>query len=156
MKLSGKVALITGAARGIGRGIAEEFLREGAIVALNDVDEEKLSAARDELSPLGEAADFISDVTDWRAAGEMVEGVVERFGKLDVVVNNAAVSHIIPTLEMTEEVWNRTLDVNLKGAFIVSYHALRHMAPQKSGRIINMSSQSGKVGTSLCRLCSCF
>lgn len=148
MLLPGKSAVITGAARGIGRGIAERFAREGASVAICDID---AAAARDTEAALrarhGPAVCAIEvDVADRAGVLAMAESVTRRFGRIDVLVNNAGISKVVPFAEMDEALWDATLDVNLKGAFLCCHAVLPQMAAQGSGRIVNICSQSGKRG----------
>ncbi len=147
MRLEGKAAIITGAARGIGRGVAEAFVREGARVAVADVDEAAARATADEIGgPAGAAWAVAVDVAERGSVERMVAAVTERFGGVDVLVNNAGVSKVVAFLEMTDEVWDRTLAVNLFGAMLCARAVLPQMVERGAGRIINMSSQSGKKG----------
>lgn len=146
MVLHGEVAIITGAASGIGRGIAARFCREGARVAVVDIDHEK---AQQTSAALGTAAIAVAaDVSSQTSVDEMVEAVEKRFGPITILVNNAGVSMIVPFLELKEAVWQRHLDINLTGAFLCSQAVLKWMVPRRRGRIINISSQSGKQGNS--------
>jgi NAD(P)-dependent dehydrogenase (short-subunit alcohol dehydrogenase family) len=146
MVLHGEVAIITGAASGIGQGIAERFCREGARVAVVDIDHEK---AQQTSSALGTAAIAVAaDVSSQTSVEEMVEAVERRFGPVTILVNNAGVSVVVPFLELEEAVWQRHLDINLTGAFLCSQAVLKSMVPRRRGRIINISSQSGKQGNS--------
>jgi len=146
MVLHGEVAIITGAASGIGRGIAERFCREGARVAVVDIDDEK---AQQTSAALGAAAIAVAaDVSSQTSVDEMVEAVEKRFGPITILVNNAGVSMVVPFLELKEAVWQRHLDINLTGAFLCSQAVLKWMVPRRRGRIINISSQSGKQGNS--------
>jgi sorbitol-6-phosphate 2-dehydrogenase len=146
MVLHGEVAIITGAASGIGRGIAERFCREGARVAVVDIDEKK---AQQVAAAVGRAAiAVVADVSSRKSVEEMVEAVKRRFGPITILVNNAGVSEVVPFLELKEVVWQRHLDINLTGAFLCSQAVLKSMVPRRRGRIINISSQSGKQGNS--------
>ena len=146
MVLHGEVAIVTGAASGIGRGIAERFCREGARVAVVDIDDEKAQQAS---AALGTAAIAVAaDVSSQTSVEEMVEAVELRFGPITILVNNAGVSEIVPFLELKQAVWQQHLDVNLTGAFLCSQAVLKWMVPRRRGRIINISSQSGKQGNS--------
>jgi len=142
MRLEGKVAVITGGARGIGRGIAEAFVREGARVAIADVDEDAVRATAGEIG--GHAV--VADVADAASVERMAASVTEQFGRVDVLVNNAGVSKVVPFLEMDQALWERTLAVNLTGAMLCSRAFLGQMVERRAGRIINISSQSGKKG----------
>ena len=144
MKLKDKVAIVTGAGRGIGKAIAENFARQGAAVAIADI---KLELAEQAARQIGSPAIAIEvDVSDAGSVEAMTEQVESRLGPLDILVNNAGVSYITSFLDCTEEIWEKTMQVNLKGAFHGSQSAIRRMLPRKRGVILNMSSQSGKTG----------
>ena len=148
--LKGKVALVTGARQGIGEGIALELGRAGANVMLVDLDAKKCAPVVAKLLKLGVKADAISaDVSDHEAALTAIAATVKSFKKLDILVNNAGIYPYKPVLEMTEEDWDKVLDVNLKGVFNFSQAAARQMASQgKGGRIVNVSSIASIVGFS--------
>lgn len=147
MILQGQTAIVTGAARGIGKGIALCLAREGANVVVADVNLESATAAADELRRQGMSAIPAQvDITQSAQVDEMVKATISRFGKVDILVNNAGVVSNSPILELSEEEWDRTIAVNLKGVFLCSKRVAQAMAPQRSGRIINISSLSGKVG----------
>jgi NAD(P)-dependent dehydrogenase (short-subunit alcohol dehydrogenase family) len=172
-RLQGKVALVTGAARGLGLAIAKRFVEEGASVVLNDLDADATEKAA---APLGGIA-FAADVADSAAVARMFAAVSARCGRLDVLVNNAGVSgverdperaarfrrlqlqqaqelaaggpvrtHLDQTIEMTDEEWHCMLAVHLDGTFFCSRAALSMMNPQLSGSIINMGSIMGTAG----------
>ena len=172
-RLQGKVALVTGAARGLGLAIAKRFVEEGAQVVVNDVD---LVAAEKAAAPLGGVA-LAADVSDSAAVRRMFEATHRRFGRLDVLVNNAGISgvendpalrskfrdkqlqqaaelaaggpirtHLDAAVEVTDEAWHRMLAVHLDGTFFCSREALKIMNPQMSGSIINMGSIMGTAG----------
>ena len=147
MRLNDKVAVVTGGTRGIGRGIVEAFLEEGARVVLNGRSLAKGEAALGELRQR-ERAHFISgDVTQEGDVRSVIDGAVERFGRLDIVVNNAGGSLALsPIVDLETEDWNHTILWNLSATFWGAKYALRHMIPQGSGRIINLSSVEGKHG----------
>ncbi len=147
MKLEGKVAAVTGGTRGIGRGITEAFLAEGASVVMNGRSEEKGARALEELN-VGERAHFIAgDVTQESTLTGLIDGTVERYGRIDILVNNAGGSSgFAPVAQMENEAWDHTITWNLSATFWGIKHALRHMLPQESGRIINISSLEGKHG----------
>ncbi len=143
--LNGRVAAITGGARGIGRGIAERYAAEGAQVAILDIDADGAIAAAAEID--GErAAGFGCDVTSSGSVESAVAEINERWPTIDILVNSAGVSKIAPIEKTTDEIWDFTLNVNLRGPFFTS----RAIAPQMKragwGRIVNLSSQSGKTG----------
>ena len=172
-RLQGKVALITGAARGLGLAIARRFVEEGASVIVNDVDE---VAADKAASPLG-GVGIGADVADSAAVRRMFAAVAQRFGRLDILVNNAGISgvendpelrskfrdkqlqqaaelaaggpirtHLDAAVEVTDEAWRRMIAVHLDGTFFCSREALKIMNPQMSGAIINMGSIMGTAG----------
>lgn len=137
-RLAGTVALVTGAASGIGRATATRFAEEGAVVAGLDA----------RLSDTGAVADFhVVDVREEDAVASAVDATVERHGRLDVVVNAAGVAGGGPVHQLSALEWERVLAVNLTGTFLVCKHALRHMVVQRSGSIINVASIEGLQGT---------
>ena len=148
MKLAGKVAVVTGGARGIGRAIVERYAKEGARVAIADVamvEAEALAAS------LGEAAMAVRlDVTEQASIDAMVEVVRTRFGRIDILVNNAAVFDMAPVLDVTRESLDRMFAVNVKGLFFTLQAVARHMVERGGGgKIINMASQAGRRGEAL-------
>jgi len=149
MRLESKVALITGGGSGIGRACAEMFAREGAKVAVSDISLERAQATTQFVtSHGGEAIAISGDVSVGDDAQNMVSATVEKFGKLDVLVNSAGVSarNAMPKGSSPEEVWDKVIDVNLKGTYMVSWHAMPDMAKSGGGSIINLSSIMGLVG----------
>jgi NAD(P)-dependent dehydrogenase (short-subunit alcohol dehydrogenase family) len=151
-KLEGKVAIVTGAGRGIGKGIALAFAREGADVVIAELRPELAEETAKEIRALGRQA--LAVKTDVRKSGEveeMVRKTLERFGKIDILVNNAgvagmpeAVAHAgLPWL-IEEEHWDATFDVNVKGTFLCCKYVVPHMIERKSGKIINIASVAGK------------
>ena len=149
MRLENKVALITGGGSGIGRACAEMFAREGARVAVSDISLERAQATTQFVtSHGGEAIAISGDVSVGDDAQNMVSATVEKFGKLDVLVNSAGVSarNALPEGSSPEEIWDKVIDVNLKGTYMVSWHAMPEMAKSGGGSIINLSSIMGLVG----------
>lgn len=148
LRLRTKRALITGAARGIGRAIAEAFAREGAALAVCDVDGDAASDTADEIHGAFDAQTVASqvDVSDRQSVHDMVDTVTRALGGIDILVNNAGVSKVVPFLEMDDALWDATLNVNLKGAYLCSQAVLGQMVERRTGRLINISSQSGKQG----------
>jgi 3-oxoacyl-[acyl-carrier protein] reductase len=149
-KLSGKTAIVTGAARGIGRGIAEAFASEGADVAVADI------AAPAQAQPVIEAIRRAgrnalysrTDVADEQEVRAMVDAVLEAFGHIDILVNNAGIftQGLVENLPVAD--WDRVLNVNLRGTFLCTHFVLPHLLAQGSGRVINIASQLGYIGGS--------
>ena len=144
MSFTGKTAIVTGAARGIGLEIARQLRAAGARLVLVDVLEEDLAKAAAELG--GETLRYALDVTDESAVEKMMDEVAEKAGSIDVLVNNAGITRDDLLLRMTEEAWDLVMKVNLKGTFLVTKHAAKYMIRQRSGRIVNLASVSGLVG----------
>ncbi|MCC0027704.1 MAG: SDR family oxidoreductase [Zhengella sp.] len=145
MNLQGKTAIVTGAATGIGRAIAERFIDEGMKVVIADVDQEKGKAALGDLSARGEARFIKTDVAKRLDVHNLVAHALDQFGEIDVLVNNAGVVHAASFLELAEEDFDRVLSINLKGAFLAGQAVARHMVERvqnggKPGAIVNMSS----------------
>lgn len=140
--LTGKVALVTGSGRGIGKAIARRLQDAGATVVLNDVDPERLAQARAE--SVGIDA-YRADVSQRAEVQAMIDYVVRQHGRLDILVNNAGVEPKAPLLEMTDDAWNAALAVNLTGVFLCTQVAARHMVERGGGgRIIQIASIAGK------------
>lgn len=145
MRLSGKVALVTGGSHGIGQAVVVRFAREGARVALCG----RGKAALEETVALirehgGEALAFETDVSDKTHVDRMFDSIVEQWGRIDIVVNNAGICEVSSFLDITEDQWDRHLNINLKGAFLVSQRAAREMVRLgNGGSIIQMSSVNG-------------
>ena len=146
--LTGKVALITGASSGIGKSSAIALATQGSKVVLAARRIDKLNALVDELKSLGREAIAVQmDVTKKDQIAAAVAKTVETFGRLDILLNNAGVAEFVPFLDMTEEQWDKTIDTNLKGYFLVAQAAAREMAKHNWGRIVNIASiASGGVG----------
>ncbi len=142
-----KVALITGASRGIGRATAERFARGGYNLSLVSRSEESLKKVKEELSHYGiDILIFPADVSDFKRAQEIVNETVKEMGRIDVLVNNAGTTLDKFLLRTTEEDWDRIMDINLKSVFNYSKAASRYMLKQKGGVIINVSSVVGLIG----------
>jgi len=143
--LEGRVAIVTGASRGIGRAVAERFGAQGAKVAVNWVRGDR--EARDVVEGIknhgGDALSVQGDVSRSADVRKLVRATVDAFGRVDILVNNAGVMVSRSVMDTTEEDWDRTIDVNLKGAYLCSKEVVPIMLEQKTGKIINMSSNSG-------------
>ncbi len=140
MRLQGKVAIITGAARGIGRETALLFAAEGAKVVICDLLDEGEEVAEEIRSRGGEAIFYRLDVTDREAVKRMVDAVVERYGRIDILVNNAGITRDAQFLKMTEGDWDKVIAVNLKGVFNVTQAVAPVMVAQGKGKIVNAAS----------------
>lgn len=146
--LSEKVAIVTGARRGIGRGIALSLAKSGADVVVSDIDLSECQKVVGEIESTGRKGLAVKcDVTQKSEVEEMVAQTVKEFGKVDILVNNAGVVGFKPFLELTEEEWDRVIDINLKGQFLCAQAVAKEMVKQKWGRIVNIASiASGQVG----------
>jgi len=152
--LKNKVALITGARRGIGRGIALALAEAGAKVVVTDIDEKECEAVVKEIEKLGsEGLAKKLDVTNKKEIEEVVAETIKKFGKLNILVNNAGICPFKPFLELTEEDWDKVLDINLKGYFLCAQAATKEMVKQKWGRIINIASVAmGQMGVGMANI----
>jgi 3-oxoacyl-[acyl-carrier protein] reductase len=148
MSLSGKVALVTGGSRGIGRSIVLELAKAGADVAINySGSEAAAKQVAEEVTGLGRKAIIIqANVANSESVGEMIKRVVDEFGQLDILVNNAGITKDNLLMRMKEEDWDDVISVNLKGVFNCIKAVTRQMMKQRSGRIINISSVVGVLG----------
>jgi len=152
VELKGTVAIVTGAARGIGRGIADCLAREGVHVVIadlgqnQDIAREMEETARQVRAHGVEALTVNVDVRDWEQVQGMVKAAIDHFGRVDILVNNAGVISVAAVATMEESEWDRVLGVNLKGTFLCSKAVAPHMMERQSGRIVNLSSQAGKRG----------
>jgi 3-oxoacyl-[acyl-carrier protein] reductase len=146
--LEGKVAIITGASRGIGRAIAQKFADHGAIVCFTYMSsDEKAKALEQELSANGGTVKgFKSDAGNFEAAAELADAVVKEFGKIDILINNAGITRDNLLMRMNEEQWDEIMAVNLKSVFNLTKAVLRPMLKAREGSIINMSSVVGVKG----------
>ncbi len=139
--LKGKVVIITGARRGMGKSHALLFARSGAKVVVTDISLEDCQLVVDEIKKSGgEAIAVKCDVTKKEDVANMVRAALDKWGKVDILVNNAGICQFKPFLELTEEDWDRTIDINLKGYFLCAQTAAKEMAKQKSGVIVNIAS----------------
>lgn len=145
--LEGKVALITGATRGIGKGIAEVFAREGAKVAFTYAGSvDKAKAQEEELSKITTAKGYQSDASDYDAAQKLVEDVLAEFGRIDILINNAGITRDNLMLRMSKDDWDTIIRVNLDSVFNLTKAVIKPMMKAKSGSIINMTSVVGVKG----------
>lgn len=146
--LQNKVALVTGASRGIGREIAMTFAKEGATVIVNyQGSEEKAKAVVEEIQNNGGTAECICcNVADFERCESLIKDIIQKYDHLDILVNNAGITRDGLLMKMSEEDFDKVLSVNLKGAFNTIRHASRYFLKQRSGKIINISSVSGVLG----------
>jgi 2-hydroxycyclohexanecarboxyl-CoA dehydrogenase len=145
-RLDDKVTIVTGAGRGIGRGIVEKLAAEGAKVVVSDVDEE---SARETAGAIGGGAVGLrADVTSKESVEAMVEEVVDRFGRVDVLVNNAGWDKVEPFLKSNESDWERVIAINLYGTLHCCKAVLPVMVEQEYGKVVNIGSDAGRVGSS--------
>lgn len=143
-RLEGQAAIVTGAARGLGEALARRLDREGCKVAVADINYER---ARDVAQSLRDAIALKVDVTDERQVEEMVEAAVKKFGKLDLMVSNAAILIAKPVVEFPVEQWRKMIEINLTGYFLCAKAAAKAMIPNRKGNIIQINSKSGKKGS---------
>lgn len=147
MRLEGKTVLITGAAQGIGKSIALGMAREGASIAIADVNIESAQSTSQEVANLGVKSMAVKlDVSSQNDVTSVFKAVTEELGPLDILVNNAGITRDTLLLRMKEEDWDAVLDVNLKGSFLCSKEAIRIMGKQRYGKIINISSVVAFMG----------
>lgn len=146
--LTGKVALVTGASRGIGSAIAKSLAREGAFVIVNyNGSKEKAEAVVSEIKAAGgDGVSLQCDVSDFTACGAMIENCIKEYGHIDILVNNAGITRDNLLMKMSEEDFDAVLNTNLKGAFNTIRHMSRYFLKQRAGSIINISSVSGVIG----------
>jgi 3-oxoacyl-[acyl-carrier protein] reductase len=147
-RLAGKVAVVTGGSRGLGRGIAEGFGAEGAKVVVNYLKDERAARAAAETIKKngGDAVIVRADVGEVDDVSAMMESAVKEFGTIDVLVNNAGMLNSFRLADMSVETWDSMIKVHLRGMFLCTRFAIPHMLKQKSGRIINMSGTFGVTG----------
>lgn len=147
--MKGKVTLITGAANGIGKAIAKIFCQKGCLVVLNDINEENLGIVKKEFSEKGyQIYPYIADVTVEEQVKDMVHYVANNFGRIDILVNNAGVTaqpKLIEDITLSE--WEFIIKTNLTGLFLCCKYSIPNLKQQRSGKIINIASLSGKIGT---------
>ena len=143
MKLENKVALITGGGSGIGKAIALEYAQEGADIAISSRNIDNLNAACKEIEAKGrQALAVAADVCKKDQVEAMVQKVIEKFGKIDILVNNSGTSRMVPILDFEEKDWDTVIDTNVKGVFLCTQAVAKHMVQRRYGKIINISSTS--------------
>ena len=149
MKLKDKIALVTGSSRGVGRAVAVGFAKEGANVVVNYTSNEKAANEVVEIiQSMGSKAIAVkADVAQKTKAMNLVNSAIDTFGGLDILVNNAGFTRPAMMIKMTEDQWDQVVDIHLKAAFLCAQAAGHHMKEQKSGKIINVTSVAGLVGT---------
>lgn len=149
MKLAEKVAVVTGSSRGVGRAVALGFAAEGADVVINYTSNEKAAnEVVDLITEMGQKAIAVkADVADKDDVEQLFNQTLDTFGKIDILVNNAGFTRPALMLKMTEEQWDQVVDIHMKGAFLCAQAAAKQMKEQQSGKIINVTSVAGLVGT---------
>ncbi len=143
-----RVAIVTGAGRGIGKAIALRLTKDGLDVVVNDINSENVEKVSKEIEAMGQKSlAVVADVSVKDEVYSMVDKTVEKFGRLDVMIANAGITFAKPFVEMSVEEWDRVFDINCKGVFLCDQAAARQMLKQKSGKIVNCSSIAGVQGT---------
>ncbi|HHX74751.1 MAG TPA: 3-oxoacyl-ACP reductase FabG [Firmicutes bacterium] len=147
MQLTGKVAIITGSARGLGKAMALKLASAGAKVAVCDLNYEGCVAVKEEIEAAGGTALAVRcDVSKREDVVSLVEQTVDAFGQIDILVNNAGITRDAQIIKMTDEQWDEVLNINLKSMFICTQEVIKHMIPRNYGRIVNITSVSGLEG----------
>ncbi|HEW93054.1 MAG TPA: SDR family oxidoreductase [Thermotogaceae bacterium] len=145
-KLDGKTALVTGGGQGIGRGLALALAQAGADVAIMDLNEETANKVAQEIKEIGRRSlVYIGDVTVSKDCNNAVEMIINKWGKLDIAINNAGIGNWFDAENYPEEEWQKVIEVNLKGVFLCAQAEARVMIPKKCGKIINIASMSGHI-----------
>jgi len=146
-KLDQRVAIITGGGTGIGRHIALEFAKQGAKVVICGRNMENLEKVVEEVKALGgHSLAIATDISVAEQVRNLAKQTVDSFGRIDILVNNAGICRSAPLLEMTEQEWDEVLDINLKGVFLCTQAVARYMVEKRYGKIVNISSNSGRGG----------
>ncbi len=144
-----KVAIITGGAQGIGEAIARRLANEGAQVAILDIQHEKAQVVAEDIGAKGGSAIAVgTDITDSQGVKRAVKEVEDRFGKVDILVNNAGWDKVAPFVELDQELWDRIIAINLRGPMTVTRAVLDGMIKRNYGKIVNIASDAGRVGSS--------
>lgn len=144
MKLYGKIALVTGGARGIGFAIAQSLSRQGAMVIIADIDEKGANEAANQLD--NKAVGMGIDISKIEQIKKLMQTVIDKYSQIDILVNNAGILHTSKIADVTEADWDKVMSINLKGAFFMTQQVLEHMKSRNYGRIINISSLAGRNG----------
>ncbi|MHC1567796.1 MAG: SDR family NAD(P)-dependent oxidoreductase [Candidatus Syntropharchaeia archaeon] len=148
MKLKDKVAIVTGAGRGIGRAIALKLAEEGADVVVSDIREKEASEVVKEIEKMGRKAMVsVTDVTNGDQVREMIKKTLDEFGKIDILVNNAGWDKIMLFKDTNEEFWDKIIAINYKGVLNTCKAVIEHMMEREYGKIINIASDAGRVGS---------
>jgi NAD(P)-dependent dehydrogenase (short-subunit alcohol dehydrogenase family) len=148
MRLKDKIAIVTGAGGGIGKGIASAFAEEGAYLTLCDIDYPSVKKVAEELKTQGkDTLPLKVDVTSDSDVRQMTNRTLDKFGRIDILVNNAGIIKVDYVVDMKEEDWDDVIDTNLKSVFLCCRAVAPHMIPKRAGKIINISSQAGKRGS---------
>ena len=147
MRLERKTVIVTGAGRGIGRAIALSLAKEGANIVISDINLKEAKQVAKEIEDLGQTSLAVkTDVTSKNDINELMNKTIEKFSSLDILISNAGVSSMENVIDMPEEKWDFNMDVNLKGTFLVTQAAAKHMISQQKGKIICTASMAGKGG----------
>jgi 3-oxoacyl-[acyl-carrier protein] reductase len=147
MSMEGRVAIVTGAAKGIGRGVARTLAREGADIVIVDINLQGAQQVADEIQAGGRKTLAMKvDISCKRDVLDAVEATIETFDRIDILVNNAGIAEPATVEDLSEEDWDRTININLKGPFLFSQAVIPQMKKQGGGRIVNISSIAGKIG----------
>lgn len=148
-RLKGKVAIVTGGAQGIGEAIARRFANEKAMVAVLDIQYEKAQAVADDIGSKGGSAIAVKmDITDNQGVKRAVKEVEDKLGKVDILVNNVGWDVAVPFIQLTEELWDKVIAINLRGPITVTRAVLDGMVNRNYGKIVNIASDAGRVGSS--------
>ena len=147
LKFKGKAVLVTGSTRGIGRGIALAFARDGAMVGVNGTKSDLCQKVAKEVNSFGGKGLAVpGDISNTAAVKTIFKKIIRDFGHLDILVNNAGIIYVVDCMDTKDDQWDRTMAVNCRGVFLCSREAARHMVERKTGKIINIASQLGKSG----------
>jgi 3-oxoacyl-[acyl-carrier protein] reductase len=146
MDLTGKIALVTGSGRGIGKAIAQRLSEGGATIVINDISD-SAEATAEEIRSTGKSGLFVkANVSSSSDVNQMIDKIIDTYGRLDILVNNAGITRDQLTIRMTDEEWDAVININLKSVFLCTRAALKYMMKQRYGKIINISSISGIIG----------